>query len=335
VLLRLSQGSTHPNFTGRNPLKHSLHVLIIEDNESDAILMAREIRIANGGFDVSYERVETEADMRAVLEKKFFDVVLCDYNLPSFSAEKALEILKDLELPTPFYLVSGVVSDEKADEMIRRGASDYIKKGVLSRMIPVILRGLEQAAVKDELIGIISLALDYKDQSTAGHSKRVTDLTVQLARKMKVNEVEIEHIRIGALLHDVGKIGIPDDILFKPGRLTPRERTAMEMHPQLAYDLLSRAQSLEKSLDIPYCHHEKWNGTGYPRGLMGDRIPLAARMFSVVDTYDALTTIRPYREAMGNTDALEYIKQQSGEAFDPRVVEVFAAMFDDGEAGGA
>lgn len=317
-------------------MKHNLRVLIVEDNDGDAILMAREFRIANGGFDVSYDRVETEGEMRAALEKNFFDFILCDYNLPSFSAEKALEILKDLGLATRFYLISGVVSDEKASDMVRRGASDYIKKGELALMVPVILRGLEQdleqLAVKDELIGILSLALDYKDQSTAGHSKRVTDLTVQLARKTKVSEMEIEHIRIGAMLHDVGKIGIPDSILLKPGKLTPRERTAMEMHPQLAFDLLNRAKSLEKSMDIPYCHHEKWNGTGYPRGLMGERIPLAARLFSVVDTYDALTTSRPYREAMGNMDALEYIRSQSGIAFDPQVVAVFAAMFDDTEA---
>jgi putative nucleotidyltransferase with HDIG domain len=312
-------------------MKPNLRVLIIEDNENDAVLMVRELRTANGGFEVSYERVETEKEMRAALEKQFFDVVLCDYGLPSFSAEEALQILKELELPTPLYLISGVVSDEKAEEMIRRGASDYIKKGGLARMIPVILRGLELAAVKDELIGIISLALDYKDQATSGHSKRVTDLVMQLARKMKVNEVEVEHIRVGALLHDVGKIGIPDSILLKPGKLTPRERTVMEMHPQLAFDLLSKARSLEKSIDIPYCHHEKWNGTGYPRGLQGERIPLAARLFAVVDTYDALTTSRPYREAMGNADVLEHIRAQSGQSFDPRVVDVFVAMLDDAE----
>jgi response regulator RpfG family c-di-GMP phosphodiesterase len=148
---------------------------------------------------------------------------------------------------------------------------------------------------------------------------------------MKVNEIGVENIRVGALLHDIGKVGIPDSILLKPGKLTPKERTAMEMHPQLAYDLLSKASSLKRSLDIPYCHHEKWDGTGYPRGLMGERIPLAARLFSVVDTYDALTTSRPYREAMGNDGALEYIRSQSGEAFDPRVVEVFTQMFDDAE----
>jgi response regulator RpfG family c-di-GMP phosphodiesterase len=310
-------------------MKHSLRVLIVEDSHDDAELMARKLRHANGGFDLVYERVETEKEMCEALEKQPFDLILCDYNLPHFTAERALEILKDLELPTLFFIVSGVVTAEKADEMIRRGAEDYFDKAMLARMVPVILRALELIETKDELIAIISIALDYKDQSTAGHSKRVTDLTVQLARKMKINEIEVQRLKIGALLHDVGKIGIPDSILLKPGKLTPKERTIMEMHPQLAYDLLSRAKSLRRSLDIPYCHHEKWDGTGYPRGLKGERVPLAARLFAVVDTYDALTTSRPYREAMGNMDTLAYIREQSGLAFDPRVVDVFVGMLNE------
>jgi putative nucleotidyltransferase with HDIG domain len=313
-------------------MKHSLRVLIVEDNSDDADLMVRELRRANGGFDVDCERVETEKEMREALEKKTFDAILCDYNLPHFNAEKALDIIKELELPTPFYIISGALSDEVANEMIRRGASDYIKKGILDRMVPVIIRGLELDADRDELIEIMSIVLSYKDQSTAGHSKRVTDLTVQLARKMKINEVDVAHIKVGAMLHDIGKAGIPDSILMKPGKLTPKERTIMEMHPQLAFDLLAHSRLLRRALDIPYCHHEKWDGTGYPRSLKGERIPLAARLFAVVDTYDALTTSRPYRDAMGNMDTLAYIREQSGMAFDPRVVDVFVGMLNE-EAG--
>jgi putative nucleotidyltransferase with HDIG domain len=313
-------------------MKHSLRVLIVEDNSDDADLMVRELRRANGGFDVDCERVETEKEMREALEKKTFDAILCDYNLPHFNAEKALDIIKELELPTPFYIISGALSDEVANEMIRRGASDYIKKGILARMVPVIIRGLELDADRDELIEIMSIVLSYKDQSTAGHSKRVTDLTVQLARKMKINEVDVAHIKVGAMLHDIGKAGVPDSILMKPGKLTPKERTIMEMHPQLAFDLLAHSRLLRRALDIPYCHHEKWDGTGYPRSLKGERIPLAARLFAVVDTYDALTTSRPYRDAMGNMDTLAYIREQSGMAFDPRVVDVFVGMLNE-EAG--
>jgi putative nucleotidyltransferase with HDIG domain len=308
--------------------KPVLHVLIIEDSTSDAELMVRALKNADG-FDVDYDRVETEKDMRAALEKKSFDIVLCDYKLPNFRAERALEILEELELHTPFILVSGVVSNEIATAMVKRGAHDYISKDLIARLLPVIRRELSLSSSHDELIRVLSIALDYKDWNTHGHSKRVTDLTVQLARKLGINEIDIIHIRRGALLHDIGKIGIPDSILGKKGKLTTSERTQMEMHPQLAYDLLKQVSFLHRALDIPFCHHEKWDGTGYPRQLEGEQIPLSARLFSVVDTFDALTTNRPYREAMSTAEALQYIRSKSGEFFDPMVVEVFVSMFDD------
>jgi PAS domain S-box-containing protein len=166
-------------------------------------------------------------------------------------------------------------------------------------------------------------ALDLRDEETEGHSQRVTELTVQLAREMDMSEEALVHARRGALLHDVGKIGIPDSILRKPGKLNDEERRTIERHPQLAYEMLLPIPYLLPALDIPYCHHEKWDGTGYPRGLKGEQIPLAARIFAVADVYDALTSDRPYRKAWPKEKALAYIHEQSGKHFDPRVVEAF------------
>lgn len=187
---------------------------------------------------------------------------------------------------------------------------------------------LERSNIKliqayDGTIEALSYALDLKDKETEGHSRRVTELTLRIAREMGVKEEELVHIRRGALLHDIGKMGIPDAILLKPGKLTDEEWEIMREHPVYAYQMLSRIEYLRPALDIPYCRHEKWDGTGYPRGLKGEEIPLAARIFAVVDVIDALTNDRPYRKAWPMEKELEYLREQSGKHFDPRVVEVF------------
>ncbi len=152
---------------------------------------------------------------------------------------------------------------------------------------------------------------------------RVTELTQRLAEAMGIQSEEMVHIRRGVLLHDIGKMGIPDQILLKPGKLTDEEWVTMRRHPQYAFDMLSSIPYLRTALDIPYCHHEKWDGSGYPRGLKGEEIPLSARIFAVVDVWDALTTDRPYRAAWKEKDAVAYIEQQSGIHFDPQVAGLF------------
>ena len=166
-------------------------------------------------------------------------------------------------------------------------------------------------------------ALELRDHETEGHSMRVVDRTIQIAMLLNVPEDELIHIRRGALLHDVGKIAIPDAVLLKPGKLNSDEMALMQQHPNFAYDLLHPIDYLRPALDIPYCHHEKWDGSGYPRGLKGEEIPIAARIFAIVDVYDALTSDRPYRSAWSKQEALEYISEQSGKHFDPQVAEVF------------
>ncbi len=171
-----------------------------------------------------------------------------------------------------------------------------------------------------------SCALDLRDKETKGHSQRVTNMTLRLAREMGFRDSELVHIRRGALLHDIGKIGIPDNILFKPGPLTDEEWEIMRKHPVYAYELLSPISFLRPALDIPYCHHEKWDGTGYPRGLKGDQIPLAARIFTVVDVWESLLYDRPNRPACPEEKAREHIRSLAGTHFDPKVVKAFFEM---------
>lgn len=169
-----------------------------------------------------------------------------------------------------------------------------------------------------------SKALELRDKETEGHTLRVTIMTVELAQWMGIREKEVlTQIQRGALLHDIGKMGIPDRILLKPGKLTDEEWSLMRKHPEFAYEMLWPIEYLRPALDIPYCHHERWDGSGYPRNLKGEAIPLAARIFAVIDVFDALTSDRPYRIAVSREKALAEIKSQSGRHFDPGVVDAF------------
>lgn len=187
---------------------------------------------------------------------------------------------------------------------------------------------MELSIAYDATIKGWSRAMDLRDQETEGHTQRVTEITVRLAGLMGISEQMI-HIRRGALLHDIGKLGVPDSILLKPGKLTDEEWVIMRKHPQFAYEMLLPIDYLNPALDIPYCHHEKWDGTGYPRGLKGEQIPLPARVFAVVDVWDALRSDRTYRKAWQEEEVMAYIREQSGKHFDPHVVEKFFQLLDE------
>ena len=174
-----------------------------------------------------------------------------------------------------------------------------------------------------------SHALDLRDRETEGHTQRVTRLTEQLARQLGVGDAQLIHIRRGALLHDIGKMGVPDRILQKEGELTPEEWEVMRRHPQYAFEMLLPIEYLRPALDIPYGHHERWDGQGYPRRLKGEQIPLAARIFSVVDVWDALIEDRPYRAAWPEEKVIQHLRDNSGTQFDPRVVDEFIKMIQD------
>ena len=187
----------------------------------------------------------------------------------------------------------------------------------------------ELAIAYDETIEGWSRALDMRDRETEGHTQRVTRITQQLGVSVGMADADLMHIRRGALLHDIGKMGVPDSILLKPGELTFEEWEIMRRHPQMAYDMLAPITFLRPAIDIPYCHHEKWDGTGYPRGLKGEQIPLAARLFAVVDVWDALRSDRPYRASWSMEKVLEYIPTQAGTHFDPQAVELFFQVMRD------
>lgn len=184
----------------------------------------------------------------------------------------------------------------------------------------------ELAIAYDETIEGWSRALDLRDKETDGHSRRVTELTMKIARKMRIPSNQLQHMRRGALLHDIGKVGVPDSILLKPGPLTDDEWRIMRMHTVYAFNLLSPIEFLKPAMEIPYCHHEKWDGTGYPRRLCGEQIPLAARIFAVADVWDAIRSDRPYRAAWTHETAVKHIASLSGTHFDPQVVDHFLEL---------
>ena len=166
-------------------------------------------------------------------------------------------------------------------------------------------------------------ALEIREGEPIGHTHQVTEITARLAKVVGVGDEALQHLRRGALLHDIGKLGIPESILHKSGSLTDEEWKIIRTHPQIAYDLLSPIVYLVPALDIPYCHHEKWDGSGYPQGLKGTQIPLAARIFAVVDVWDALISDRPFRKAWSDDQAGNYMREQAGSRFDPEIVEAF------------
>jgi len=185
----------------------------------------------------------------------------------------------------------------------------------------------QQEAYDQTLVGWAA-ALDLRDHSTAEHTLRVTSWTVALARSLGIDGDDLVAVRRGALLHDIGKMGVPDAVLSKPGPLTDDEWALMRRHPQLAVEFLGGIDYLRDSLDIPAHHHERWDGTGYPAGLRGEEIPRAARLFAVVDVYDAVTSQRPYREPLSTPDAVALLEAGSGSHFDPEVLRAFVDLLE-------
>lgn len=185
---------------------------------------------------------------------------------------------------------------------------------------------IDLALAYDTTLDGWSRALELRDRETEGHTRRVAEMTLRLARALGVPDAELVHLRRGALLHDIGRMAIPDAVLLKPGPLTAEEWAIVRQHPLTAYELLSSIAFLRPAIDIPYCHHERWNGSGYPRGLKGAQIPFAARIFAVADTYDAMRSNRPYRPALSDEEARSRIAEQRGKLFDPQVVDAFIRL---------
>ena len=261
------------------------------------------------------------------------------------------DFIGEMSLLNPDGLRTATVVARTGAKLVQMGHVEF--KGLLERQPELALRITRElsnrlretdnatiSALKDANFELIraynktlegwAKALELRDQETEGHTRRVTEMTVRLAEVLQVADEELVHIHRGAMLHDIGKMGIPDAILLKPGKLTPEEWIIMRMHPVYAYEMLSPIDFLKPALDIPYCHHERWDGSGYPRGLKGADIPLSARIFSVVDVWDALFSDRPYRMAWTAEKVWAHIRSLSGVHFDPHVVEGFSILYEQG-----
>jgi putative nucleotidyltransferase with HDIG domain len=293
-------------------------------------------------------------------------IVLTDIEMPEENGLELLDRIKDHDADLDVVMVTGVVDAQTAIQAIRRGASDYVTKPfnldevqiVIERTLDkrrlinenrayqghleelVVVRTQELAEKNQEVgrlyeelqesyettLQALVTALDFRDNETQGHSYRVVEYAVLVAQVIGVVEPELSWIRRGAILHDVGKIGIPDSVLRKPGKLNPEEWDEMKKHPEMGYRMLQDIRFLEPALDIVLCHQERFDGSGYPRGLKGKMIPLGARIFSVVDTLDAMTSDRPYRAALSIDAAREEIREWSGRQFDPDVADAFLGI---------
>ena len=293
------------------------------------------------------------------IERDSHDLVVSDIVMPELDGLKLLARVRERDPDVPVIMVTAMHDISIALQAIRSGAYDYILKPFekdqlylsvrralerrrlvlenrtyqrdLERLVAertqqlsLALRDLEKSY--DYTLEALGGALDAKDAETEGHCQRVTAFTITMAKSMKVDKATIRHIARGAFLHDIGKMGVPDSILRKPGPLTDAERTVMRKHCEIGYAVLERIPFLHEAAEIVLTHQECYDGSGYPRGLKGEEIPLGARIFAVADTLDAMISDRPYRKALPIAVAQEEIRTHSGTQFDPKVVEVFLSQ---------
>jgi putative two-component system response regulator len=295
-----------------------------------------------------YELEMAENGIQALEKAQQFlpDVILLDVMMPGMDGFEVCQRIRNTPhlAEIPIIMLTALDDRKSLLDGLESGADDYITKPydrheLRARLIGITRlnrykklvddrASLEQAHLQllhayDATIEGWSRAMDLRDKETEGHTQRVTIMSEKLARLAGIREEEMIFIHRGALLHDIGKLGVPDGILLKIDKLTDEEWEIMRRHPQYAYDMIEPIEYLRPALDIPYCHHEKWNGTGYPRKLKGEEIPLAARIFAVVDVWDALTSDRPYRPAWEREKAITYINEESGKHFDPHIVKLF------------
>jgi putative two-component system response regulator len=317
-------------------------ILIVDDEEAGRETL--QSILEGEGYQLQIAENGPQAIEKA--KKLLPDVILLDVMMPGMTGfEVCQHIRNDPEIAEiPIVMLTALDDQDSLLTALKAGADDFISKpfdryelrarllGItrLNRYKKIIQERtkLQEAnarllAAYEATIETLSQAMDLRDRETEGHSRRVAELTIKLAQASGMSEEETVHLRRGALLHDIGKLGIPDYILHKPDRLTNEEWVIMRRHPQFAYNMLYPIEYLRPALDIPYNHHEKWDGTGYPRGLRGKDIPLAARLFAIIDVWDALTSDRPYRPAWSRQEARTYIRDQSGRHFDPQVVDLF------------
>jgi len=333
--------------------------VLLVDDEPAIPLMLRE-RLSAEGFECHIASSGKEG--LAMVEQAPFDVVISDLRMPEISGLDLLEEVRKQQPYAAFLMATGVADLKVGIQAMKQGADDYLVKPFdLDAVLASVRRALakkrmefelekyrtrleemvEQRTVQlrtavkrveltyDETLEALGAALDLRDNETAGHSERVMRFCLEMARGMNCSSEQLTHIARGAYLHDIGKIGIPDTILLKPDKLTAEERAVMETHTRIGYDLLCRIAFLAPAAQIVLTHQERYDGTGYPQGLMGAEIPLGSRIFAVADTLDAMTSDRPYRKALPDSKARDEVKRESGRKFDPEVARVFLSIPED------
>lgn len=337
-------------------------ILVVDDELSVREILAEGLE----AFGFETEMAADADEAMAILEKERFHLLLTDIDMPGRTGIDLMGDAKKLFPDLDVIMVTGVVDAKTAIRAIREGAADYLTKPFNLEEVQIVVdrtfekRRLiaENRSYQEHLEDLVELrtaevvekhgeierlyselqdsyesslqalvtALDFRDNETQGHSYRVVQYAVMVAKVMGIGEPDLTWIRRGAILHDVGKIGIPDAILKKPGKLDPEEWEVMKRHPEMGYRMLEHIRFLEPALDIVLSHQERFDGSGYPRGLKGEEIPQGARVFAVVDTFDAMTSDRPYRKALSIDDACNEIKEWSGRQFDPAVAEAFLSL---------
>ena len=339
-------------------ISFSLHrgrILIVDDEEGVRRLLSDGLRLEG----LECRDVAGAKEALELLETQPFDAVISDLRMPGTSGLELLETVRE-KYPQAAFLMATAVDDVRVGiQAMKAGADDYLVKPFqLDEVFTALARAIQRkrlerevenyrqrleemvgqrtrqlhSAIKrvelayDETLEALSAVLDLRDSETAGHSRRVRGYCLEIANTMGCSSEQLKTVARGVYLHDVGKFGIPDGVLRKPGKLTEDERAIMETHVRIGYELVCRIGFLAGSAELVLTHHERYDGTGYPQGLLGEEIPLAARIFAVADTLDAMTSDRPYRRALPYSVARDEIIRESGRQFDPKVVKAFLAI---------
>jgi putative two-component system response regulator len=329
-------------------LEPTCSVLVVEDDELQQSLIRDFLERHGHSVTVTADGEEAIRTAQRIVP----DIVLLDIRLDGIDGYEVCKRLRIHPILSEVYvlMLTGLRDRDARLKGFESGADDFITKpfdeielATRIRTITRLSRYRRLVEERDENMLLVSdlhaaynatlegwgQALEMRDRDTEGHTQRVSNLTIHLARRMKVDEEAQIHLYRGALLHDIGKIGVPDRILHKEGPLDSDEWEIMRKHPQLAHDMLGEIEFLRPALEIPHCHHEWYDGSGYPQGLKGDDIPLSARIFSVVDVWDALSFDRPYRKAMSQPDVIAHMLSRRGTHFDPHVTDEFVDIIGD------
>jgi response regulator RpfG family c-di-GMP phosphodiesterase len=330
-------------------------ILVVDDELPICTLLAE--RLSQQGYHCQSSSNGEEA--LRLLAQQPFDVIISDLRMPGMSGLALLEEVRKEYPHSAFVVATGVDDVRVSIEAMKQGAADYLIKPIqLDALVASVERSVEkkrlelelesyrknlelmvqqrtkqlQAAMKrvemtyDETLAALGSALDLRDTETAGHSQRVSRYCLEMAQRIGCSSEQLKQISRGSYLHDIGKIGIPDSILLKEGKLTPQETAVMQTHVRIGYDMVCRIAFLAGAAEIVLTHQERYDGTGYPQGLAGEEIPLGSRIFAVADTFDAMTSDRPYRRALPYQVARAEIERESGHQFDPEIVQVFLSI---------